>query len=138
VLAVGATGLYAAGEAAISVLGLPGARRRFTGSYETASVRPEAMPPASGLLDAVPAIDPDRWRLTINDGHGRRELTLAQLTTPGTRVRATLDCTSGWYSRLTLSRHPGGDSFGLTGRRAFACANSVTVILRQHPRSRKY
>src|SRR5215471_12805692 len=33
VLAAGAAGLYAAGEAAVSVLGLPGARRRFTGSY---------------------------------------------------------------------------------------------------------
>jgi DMSO/TMAO reductase YedYZ molybdopterin-dependent catalytic subunit len=97
-LAVGAAGLYAAGEAAVRVLGLPGARRRFTGSYETASFRPDAMPSTSWLLDAVPAVDPDRWRLTITDGHGPRELTLAQLTAYGTQVRATLDCTSGWYS----------------------------------------
>jgi len=98
VLAAGAAGLYAAGEAAVSGLGLPGARRRFTGSYEVASFRPEAMPSTSWLLDAVPAVDSDRWRLTVTDGQGRRELTLAQLTTPGTAVRATLDCTSGWYS----------------------------------------
>jgi len=39
-----------------------------------------------------------RWRLSINDGHGRRELTLAQLAAYDTEVRATLDCTSGWYS----------------------------------------
>jgi DMSO/TMAO reductase YedYZ molybdopterin-dependent catalytic subunit len=98
VLAVGAGGLYAAAAAAVSVLGLPGARRRFTGSYETASFRPEAMPSTSWLLDAVPTVDPDRWRLTIKDGHGRRELALAELATSGTAVRATLDCTSGWYS----------------------------------------
>jgi DMSO/TMAO reductase YedYZ molybdopterin-dependent catalytic subunit len=119
VLAVGATGLYAAGEAAIGVLSLPGARRRFTGSYETASFRPEAMPSTSWLLDAVPAIDPDRWRLTTNDGHGRRELTHAELTTSGTHVRATLDCTSGWYSHqdwtgiplgTLLHRRPGAQS----------------------------
>jgi DMSO/TMAO reductase YedYZ molybdopterin-dependent catalytic subunit len=108
VLAVGAAGLYAAGEAAISVLSLPGARRRFTGSYETASFRPEAMPSTSWLLDAVPAIDPDRWRLTTNDGHGRRELTLAELTTSGTHVRATLDCTSGWYSHQDWTGVPLG------------------------------
>src|SRR5215467_268745 len=65
VLAVGAAGLYAAAEAAISGLMTPGARRRFTGSYETASFRPEAMPSTSWLLDAVPTVDPDRWRLTI-------------------------------------------------------------------------
>jgi DMSO/TMAO reductase YedYZ molybdopterin-dependent catalytic subunit len=108
VLAVGAAGLYAAGEAAISVLGLPGTRRRFTGSYETASFRPEAMPSTSWLVDSVPAIDPDRWRLTTNDGHGRRELTLAELTTSGTHVRATLDCTSGWYSHQDWTGVPLG------------------------------
>jgi DMSO/TMAO reductase YedYZ molybdopterin-dependent catalytic subunit len=119
VLAVGAVGLYTADKAAISGLGLPGARRRFTGSYETASFRPEAMPSTSWLLDAVPAVDPDRWRLTIKDGQGRRELTLAELTSFGTTVRATLDCTSGWYShqdwtgvplRTLLHRGPGTQS----------------------------
>ena len=41
-LATGALALYVASETAFRVLGLPGARRRFTGSYETASFRPEA------------------------------------------------------------------------------------------------
>jgi DMSO/TMAO reductase YedYZ molybdopterin-dependent catalytic subunit len=119
VLAAGAVGLYAADEAAISVLGLPGARRRFTGSYETASFRPAAMPSTSWLLDTVPTVDPDRWRLTVKDGQGRRELTLTELTTFDTQVRATLDCTSGWYSRqdwtgvplgTLLHREPGTQS----------------------------
>jgi len=118
-LAVAAAGLYAACEAAVRVLGLPGAKRRFTGSYEMASFRPEAMPSTSWLLDAVPAVDPDRWRLTLNDGRGSRELTLAQLTAYGTQVRATLDCTSGWYSHqdwtgvplgILLHRGPGAQS----------------------------
>lgn len=98
VVAGGAVGLYAAGEVAIRVLGLPGVRRRFTGSYETASFRPAAMPTTSWLLDAVPKVNPDRWRLTITDEQGSRELTLTQLSAYGTQVRATLDCTSGWYS----------------------------------------
>src|SRR5215469_9203099 len=97
-VAAGAVGLYAVAESAITGLALPGDRRRFTGSYETASFQPEAMPATSWLLDAVPTIDPGRWRLSIKDGHGRRELSLAQLTAYDTTVRATLDCTSGWYS----------------------------------------
>jgi DMSO/TMAO reductase YedYZ molybdopterin-dependent catalytic subunit len=108
VLAVGAAGLYAAGEAAVRGLGLPGVRRRFTGSYETASFRPEAMPTTSWLLDAVPGVDPDRWRLTIKDGQGPRDLRLAQLTAYGTQVRATLDCTSGWYSHQNWTGVPLG------------------------------
>jgi len=107
-LAAGAAGLYAAAAGAVSVLGLPGARRRFTGSYETGSFRPEAMPTTSWLLDAVPTVDPDRWRLTVMDGQGRRELTLAQLTASDTQVRATLDCTSGWYSRQDWTGVPLG------------------------------
>jgi len=98
VVAGGAVGVYTAAAAAITGLGLPGAKRRFTGSYETASFRPAAMPTTSWLLDAVPTVDPDRWRLSIKDGQGRRELTLAQLTAYDTTVRATLDCTSGWCS----------------------------------------
>jgi DMSO/TMAO reductase YedYZ molybdopterin-dependent catalytic subunit len=119
VLAAGAAGLYAASQAAISLSRLPGARRRFTGSYEAGSFRPDAMPSTSWLLDAVPAVDPDRWRLAIRDGRGRRELTLAELTGHGSQVRATLDCTSGWYSRqdwtgvplgTLLHREPGAQS----------------------------
>src|SRR5262245_12171918 len=119
VLTAGAVGLYVAAEAAISVVGLPGAGRRFTGSYETASFRPEAMPSTSWLLDAVPSVDPDPWRLTGEDGQGRRVLTLAELTRSGTQVRATLDCTSGWYSHqdwtgvplgTLLHRGPGAQS----------------------------
>ncbi|MDR2984179.1 MAG: hypothetical protein LBV34_04995, partial [Nocardiopsaceae bacterium] len=52
VVAAGAVGIFAAGGAAISALDLPGTRRRFTGSYETASFRPAAMPSTSWLLDA--------------------------------------------------------------------------------------
>src|SRR5215469_3215565 len=119
VLTAGAVGLYASGAAAISVLNLPGARRRFTGSYETASFRPGAMPTTSWLLDAVPTVDPNQWRLTIKDGQGRRELTLAELTRFDTQVQATLDCTSGWYSHqdwtgvplsTLLHRGPGAQS----------------------------
>ena len=116
-VAAGAVALYAAAESAITGLALPGARRRFTGSYQVASFQPEAMPTTSWLLDAVPTIDPGRWRLSIDDGQDRRELTLAQLTAYDTMVRATLDCTSGWYSHqdwtglpLTTLLHRNGNA----------------------------
>ncbi len=97
-VAVGAAALYAVDEATIRLLDLPGARRRFTGSYEQASGRPDAMPTTIWLADSVPSIDPAQYRLTVIDGHGRRDLSLARLAAYDTSVRATLDCTSGWYS----------------------------------------
>ncbi|MDR2984314.1 MAG: molybdopterin-dependent oxidoreductase [Nocardiopsaceae bacterium] len=126
VVAVGTVGLYAAGEAAIRVLGLPGARRRFTGSYETASFRPEAMPTTSWLLDEVPTVDSDRWRLTIEDGQGRRELTLAQLTAYDIKVRATLDCTSGWYSHQDWTGLPLATLLNRNGDAQSVYVHSVT------------
>jgi len=72
---------------------LPGARRRFTGSYETAS-----LPATIWLRDSVPAVDEESWRLEVVDGDGRYELALAELAGREVRRRAVLDCTSGWYS----------------------------------------
>ena len=83
-----------AGDAA----GLTGSRRRFTGSYETASFDPARLPPTIWLADAVPTVDPSRWRLTVVDAGGRRDLGLAELRSNAVRHRALLDCTSGWYS----------------------------------------
>jgi DMSO/TMAO reductase YedYZ molybdopterin-dependent catalytic subunit len=77
---------------------LPGSRRRFTGSYETASFDPTGFPPTIWLADPVPRVDPDLWRLAVVDAAGHRHLSLEELTTGGVRRRALLDCTSGWYS----------------------------------------
>jgi DMSO/TMAO reductase YedYZ molybdopterin-dependent catalytic subunit len=93
-----AGGLYLATDATVRLARLPGARRRFTGSYETGSLQPAAMPETIWLADPVPVVDPAAWRLSIVDGAGRYELTLDQLAAYRTRVRATLDCTSGWYA----------------------------------------
>src|SRR5215472_6676336 len=98
-LEAGAAGLYFAAAGAVRLGGLPGADRRFTGSYETGSFVPDAMPTTIWLEDPVPVIDPDRWRLTVVDGIGRYQLGLDELSAFGARMRATLDCTSGWYAR---------------------------------------
>ena len=96
-LAVAGAG-YAASELAVRASGLPGAARRFTGSYEIGSFQPELMPVSSWTLDAVPAIDPERWRLRVRGPAGLREWTYADLARFDDRLRAVLDCTGGFWS----------------------------------------
>jgi len=47
---------YAGGELALRASSLPGAGRRFTGSYEVGSFDPDAMPVSSWMFDAVPTM----------------------------------------------------------------------------------
>jgi DMSO/TMAO reductase YedYZ molybdopterin-dependent catalytic subunit len=101
-----AAGLYLAQGVAVGVAGLPGTGRRFTGSYETGSFDADAMPSYTWLDDTTPAVDPQRWRLTVSDGDTTRELTLPDLSAFDTRVRATLDCTSGWYAEQDWAGAP--------------------------------
>jgi DMSO/TMAO reductase YedYZ molybdopterin-dependent catalytic subunit len=98
-IGAGAAGLYLATTAIVGGTGLAGSRRRFTGSYEAGSFIPDAMPTTIWLDDNTPAVDPGRWRLAIVDTRGRYEQSLTDLSTFSTRVRATLDCTSGWYAQ---------------------------------------
>jgi len=98
-LALAAAGAgYAASEAAVWAAGLPGAARRFTGSYEVGSFAPDLMPVSSWLLDVVPAIDPAAWRLRLVTPAGAREWTYDELSRFDDRLRATLDCTGGFWS----------------------------------------
>lgn len=97
-IAGGAAVAYPIGEIALRLVGAPGAQRRFTGSHRVASPDPAAMPVTSWLDDRVPAVDVGRWRLAVVDATGRRELKLAELAGSEITIRATLDCTSGWYA----------------------------------------
>jgi len=80
-------------EGVVAGLGLPGAGRRFTGSVAVADPLP-----TSWLDDRAPAVDAAAWRLRVVDGAGARTYALADLARRATTRRATLDCTSGWYS----------------------------------------
>ena len=97
-LGVAAAGVYLAITAVVRAAGLPGATRRFTGSYEVGSLDPAAMPTTSWIDDVAPEVDPATWRLVVADADGERELSLEELSRYDARLRATLDCTSGWYS----------------------------------------
>lgn len=125
-LGAGAAGLYLAAAGAVRLGGLPGAGRRFTGSYETGSFDPDAMPVTSWLVDPVPSVDPDRWRLTVVDGVGRYRLGLDELAAFGVRMRATLDCTSGWYARQDWSGVPVSALLRGTGQAQSLRVHSVT------------
>lgn len=85
---------YGAAEVVVRVGGLPGAGRRFTGSYEAGSFQPALMPTSSWMFDPVPKLDPDQWKLRVNG----RSVSYRELSAFQDQVTATLDCTGGFYS----------------------------------------
>lgn len=90
---------YAALEAVARAVSVPGARRRFTGSYEEGSFDPPSMPVTQWLDDSVPLVDPAGWRLVVAGPRGTRAWTVEELSAFADRMPATLDCTGGWYAR---------------------------------------
>jgi DMSO/TMAO reductase YedYZ molybdopterin-dependent catalytic subunit len=85
---------YAGSEMAVKATGMPGAVRRFTGSYEAGSFQPASMPVSSWMFDAIPHVDPDAWRLRA----GGREWRYAEIFGFDDRLTETLDCTGGFFS----------------------------------------
>jgi DMSO/TMAO reductase YedYZ molybdopterin-dependent catalytic subunit len=80
------------------LLGLPGAKRRFTGSYESGSFGGNAFPATSWVADNPRPIDTAAYRLRI-EGLVAHRLTLALADLPLVdELVATLDCTGGFYS----------------------------------------
>jgi DMSO/TMAO reductase YedYZ molybdopterin-dependent catalytic subunit len=96
-VAGGAGLLLLAVEGATRLAGLPGARRRFTGSL--AVTDPARIPVTQWLDDRVQLLDPAAWRLRVTAGATTRDWTYAELAGFGDRVEAVLDCTGGWYAR---------------------------------------
>jgi DMSO/TMAO reductase YedYZ molybdopterin-dependent catalytic subunit len=80
---------YAGSELIVRATGLPGAARRFTGSYESSD-----LPVSNWLFDPVPVIDATEWTLTTP----KRTWTVADLARFDDEITATLDCTGGFYS----------------------------------------
>lgn len=87
--------VWAGWETTIRAAGLPGHRRRFTGSHERGSGDPARMPVTSWFNDRTPRLDGVSWRIDTGDG----KLGLGDLEgLPRERFSAVLDCTGGWYS----------------------------------------
>ncbi len=98
--------IYAGLESLSTLLALPGSMRRFTGSYERGSHRPDQMPVTQWLNDSVPTIDPGRWRLLVRSDGGERRWSLDDLVPHQGRLTATLDCTGGWYAEQDWNAVP--------------------------------
>ena len=78
-------------------LGLPGAARRFTGSYDAGSFTGNAFPVTSWVADRPRPLG-DHYRLTVA-GRVRRPLALAAAELDrDDELTATLDCTGGFFS----------------------------------------
>lgn len=140
---LGAGGLASAAiEGVAALASLPGRDRRFTGSYETGSFHPEEMPVTQWLNDSVPAIDARTWELAVRASDDERAWTYEELGARGERLRASLDCTGGWFAvqdwegiRLSelLPERPEGRSIVVTsatgyGRR-FPLADAEHLVL---------
>lgn len=97
-LAAAAVATYSSSEAMVRLFHLPGAQRRLTGSYEDGSLVADALPVTQWLFDPVPAIDASSWSLDVRAGGNVRSWRYDELLTFDDRVRATLDCTGGFYS----------------------------------------
>jgi hypothetical protein len=81
-----------------AAFGLPGADRRFTGSYEANSFGGNSFPTTSWVADDPRPLDHGSYRLAVG-GEVLRELSLPlEELDGGDRLVATLDCTGGFYS----------------------------------------
>jgi DMSO/TMAO reductase YedYZ molybdopterin-dependent catalytic subunit len=129
-LGVGAAG-WLAFEGALHVAGIRGASRRVTGSFEVGSDAPADMPVTQWLNDQVQEVDATSWRLRVSGGY---PFTIDELAAFGDAMRATLDCTGGWYAEQVwrgarLDRLlDGADGGSIVVR-------SITGYVRRFPRS---
>jgi molybdopterin-dependent oxidoreductase-like protein protein len=102
-LAGGSLATLGAIDGIVRLTGLPGSERRFTGSYEAGSFEPDSMPITQWLDDDVPAIDVAEWRLELRTPEAIRAWTYEEVSDFEDDVRATLDCTGGWFAEQDWS-----------------------------------
>jgi DMSO/TMAO reductase YedYZ molybdopterin-dependent catalytic subunit len=125
---------YTAQGLVTSGAGLPAARRRATGSYETGSGRPAAMPVTQWFTDAVPAVDVTAYRLeVVRADESMLRVPYADLLARSGSIRsAVLDCTGGWWAEQTW----GGvtlDALLDLPRQGSVAVRSVTGYVRYFP-----
>lgn len=124
---------YGAVEMAAGLASFPGSARRSTGSFERGSFDPAAMPVTQWLDDDAPALDPEGWRLSTRGPAGSRTWTLAELEAASVPVRATLDCTGGWYATQDWDGVALADLVHELGRGRSITVRSATGYWRRFP-----
>ena len=101
-LSIAGLALWQTGELLNRLGSLPGADRRFTGSYLSGAQAGNGFPATSWLDDSPGPVDPSRWKLEVSGLVERpTAISLADLETGEAEfktIRATLDCTGGWHT----------------------------------------
>lgn len=133
-LAGGSLLVYGTVEGVVRATSLPGADRRFTGSYERGSFDPGSMPVTQWLDDSVPVVDAAAWRLAVATPGGEREFTYEELAAFDDRVRATLDCTGGWFAEQDWEGVLLGRLLGDPSEARSVAVGSLTGYGRRFPR----
>jgi hypothetical protein len=136
VLAGAAGATFAGLEGVIRLAGLPGADRRFTGSFERGSHDPAAMPSIIWLTDPRPDIEASEWRLRVADGAGERDLAYADVarSTTGYSRRFPVGdiehllLATGYEGQPLANRHGFPLRLVAPGRRGFWWVKWVTDI----------
>jgi DMSO/TMAO reductase YedYZ molybdopterin-dependent catalytic subunit len=98
-LLLGSVAIWPTQQLAERVLNLSGARRRFTGSYESSSYAGNAFPTSSWVADAPRPLDAQTWRLALGGAViTPRDFSYDELVASQDEEEATLDCTGGFFS----------------------------------------
>ena len=116
--------LWQAGELGARVYALPGATRRFTGSY----VKAGEFPVVSWLNDRPAPVDASTWRLTIRGAVERETVLRHEDLDAQAELEATIDCTGGWYSSQVWRGIPVAELLDMAGPTAQAASVTVTSV----------
>ena len=131
-LSLAGLALWQVGEMANRLAALPGADRRFTGSYLRGSLAGNGFPATSWLNDSPDPVDPDRWRLRVTGlVELPVELSLADITDnlgESKTLRSTLDCTGGWHTTQDWTGIPLQDVLNLAGVQPQAASITVRSV----------
>ena len=93
-----AVGAWALQRPVQRALGLPGAGRRFTGSYDAGSFTGNDFPVTSWVADAPRPLSARAYRLAVGGEVGRPLSLPTDALDRGDEIVATLDCTGGFAS----------------------------------------
>lgn len=119
---VGGGMIWGAVEGGLRLAGAPGQQRRFTGSRLADDGEDGPFPVTNWMLDPLPSLDLAAYRLEVS-GRVDHPLTLTWEEVADRAVgvvRATLDCTGGWYTVQSWQGVPVGDLLDAAGVQAGA------------------
>lgn len=93
--------LWRVSETVVAAADLPGARRRFTGSYAVPDGEDQRFPQTSWLNDRPEPVSAGEWRLRVSGAVERDTSKSYHDLLGAASISATLDCTGGWNATRT-------------------------------------